>query len=346
MPPRIAFAGAGSIGSVVGGLMSSAGHDVTLVDAWTEHVQAMNANGLRLSGTLGDRRVPVRAVLFQDLSRVREPFDVVFITVKSYDTERIATTMLPHAAPGATFVSLQNCMNDERLSRTVGGNRTLGCVTTISTGLVEPGHAARTDALDAGTYLLGEIDGRDTARARALVELVGAAGRAYLTTELMAERWAKLAGNCSTNALVGITGYGTVQTLLDPTCRRIAIHAAAEAVTVAAAAGQKVNDVMGIRSADYVDAVRTGRYQRVESGIEAYTKKTKNSGVASLGQDVKKGRKTEIDFINGYVSDKGRELGIPTPVCDALVRIFHEQPVGAFKSDPKLLEPLFRSLSR
>lgn len=344
MAPRIAFAGSGSIGSVVGGLLTKAGHDVTLLDGWREHVDAMNRNGLKLSGTVGEHTVPVKAVHFDDLGSVSDLFDIVFVAVKSYDTERAAGLTLPLTRPDTRFVSLQNCMNDERLHQTVGGNRTLGCVTTISTGLYEPGRAQRTDALDSGTFKVGEMDGSDTPRAREIVEVLADAGIAYLTTELFAERWAKLAGNASTNALVGITGYGTVETLLDPRCRKIAIHAAAETVRVANAIGQHVPDVMGIPAQAYVAAVDSGDLSDVEKGIHAYTKKTKNTGIASLGQDVMKGRKTEIDYINGHVSHRGREVGVATPVCDALVEIFHRAPSQIPRQDPAQIDDLYGSL--
>src|SRR5262249_25614723 len=78
---RIGILGAGAIGSVVGGLLTRAGHDVTLVDQWPEHVEAMRARGLRLSGTIGDLTVPVRALHIHELQTVTEPFDAMFVAV-------------------------------------------------------------------------------------------------------------------------------------------------------------------------------------------------------------------------------------------------------------------------
>ena len=87
MSTRIGIIGVGAIGSVVGGLLTKAGHDVTLIDQWPDHVEAMKKVGLRLSGTCGEHLIPVRALLIHELQSVAEPFDAVFISVKSYDTE-------------------------------------------------------------------------------------------------------------------------------------------------------------------------------------------------------------------------------------------------------------------
>src|SRR5438046_10519310 len=87
MSYRIGIIGVGSIGSVVGGLLTKAGHDVTLIDQWPDHVQAMKHDGLRLSGTCGEHLIPVRALGIHELQSVAEPFDAVCIAVKSYDTD-------------------------------------------------------------------------------------------------------------------------------------------------------------------------------------------------------------------------------------------------------------------
>ena len=84
---RIGIIGAGAVGSVVGGLLTRAGYDVTLIDQWPEHVEAMKQRGLRLSGSCGDHVIPVKALHVHEAQSIGEPFDTVFIAVKSYDTE-------------------------------------------------------------------------------------------------------------------------------------------------------------------------------------------------------------------------------------------------------------------
>src|ERR671935_1527248 len=174
MATRIGIMGSGAIGSVVGGLLTQAGHDVTLIDQWPAHVDAMKARGLRLSGTCGDHVIKVRALHLFEAQAIEEPFDVIFLAVKGYDTDwatLFASRFL--AEPDGVMVDFQNGINDERVAALAGRPRTLGCVITISAGLYEPGHALRTDTAQLG-FKIGEHDGKDTARARELAEIMSA----------------------------------------------------------------------------------------------------------------------------------------------------------------------------
>src|SRR5262249_17740396 len=155
----------GAIGSVVGGLLTKAGHDVTLVDQWPEHIEAMKKVGLRLSGTCGEHLVPVRALQLHELQSVDAPFDAVFLAVKSYDTDWAAELAAQYLKPDGVIVDFQNGINDERVAAVAGRERTLGCVIAISAGMYEAGHAIRTDTGQVGFYI-GELDGRDTPRAQ------------------------------------------------------------------------------------------------------------------------------------------------------------------------------------
>ena len=182
MMRRIAVLGAGAIGSVVGGMLTKAGHDVTLVDQWPEHVQAMKTIGLRLSGTCGEHVVPVRALHLHELQSVDATFDAVFLAVKSYDTDWAAQLAAQYLEPrDGVVVDFQNGINDERVAAIVGRERTLGCVIAISAGIYEAGHAIRTDTGVVGFYV-GELDGRDTPRAQELARVLGAVAPTKVTT--------------------------------------------------------------------------------------------------------------------------------------------------------------------
>ena len=127
MTMRIGIIGAGAIGCMVGGLLTRAGHDVTLADQWPEHVEAMRKDGLRLSGTCGELLIPVKAMHLHELQRVTTPFDAVFIAVKSYDTEWATALGISYLArPNGVVVDFQNGINDERVAAVAGRERTLG----------------------------------------------------------------------------------------------------------------------------------------------------------------------------------------------------------------------------
>ena len=124
MGTRIGIVGAGAIGCVVGGLLTRAGHDVTLIDQWPEHVEAMKTHGLRLSGTCGEHLIPVKALHLHEVQGLREPFDAVFVAVKSYDTEWAAALGIAYLRKsGGVVVDFQNGINDERVAAIAGRER-------------------------------------------------------------------------------------------------------------------------------------------------------------------------------------------------------------------------------
>jgi 2-dehydropantoate 2-reductase len=339
---RIAVLGAGAIGSVVGGMLTRAGHDVTLIDQWPEHVETMKAKGLRLSGTIGDFVVPVRALHIHELQTVTEPFDAVFVAVKSYDTEWATAMALAYLRePDGVVVDFQNGINDGRVARVAGARRSLGCVITISAGMYEPGHAMRTDTATLG-FKIGEHDGADTPRARELAALLGAVAEAKVTSNLWGERWSKLAINCMANPLSGLTGLGTLEVRTTPEIAAVGVHLGAEAIAVGRAVGHEVEPIYGIPVERYVDAY-AGRGLAALLADIATVARARGGGQPSLLQDVLKGRRTEIDYLNGYVCQEGARVGVKTPFNDAVVATVRALGVG-FKPDPAHLDPVIRML--
>jgi 2-dehydropantoate 2-reductase len=340
---RIGIIGAGAIGCVVGGLLTKAGHDVTLVDQWPEHIETMKQHGLRLSGTCGEHTIPVKALHIHELQGVATPFEAVFVSVKSYDTEWAAQMALAYLEqPDGVVVDFQNGVNDERVASVVGKARCLGCVITIGAGMYEPGHAMRTDSGSVG-FKIGEHDGRDTPRAQALARVLNDVAGTKVTTNLWGERWSKLAVNCMANPLAGLSGLGSAEVRTAPIPRRIAIHVAAEVIQVGRAAGHEVEPIYGIDARRFVDAAQGKGWDAVEADMAASVKFL-TGGRPSMLQDVMKGRRTEIDYLNGYVSQQGKRLGVPTPVNDAVVAAVRQHGVGTLKPDPKNLDPLLAAL--
>jgi 2-dehydropantoate 2-reductase len=342
---RIGIIGAGAIGSVVGGLLTKAGHDVTLVDQWPEHVEKMRGQGLRLSGTCGDHLIPVQALHIHEMQRIAEPFEAAFVAVKSYDTEwATALAMQYLRKPDGVVVDFQNGINDHRVAAVAGKERTLGCVITIGAGMYEPGHAMRTDQGSIG-FKIGELDGADSPRARKLAEIMSAVAPTKVTTNLFGERWSKLTVNCMANPLAGLSGWGSAEVRTEPVPSRIGIHVAAEAIRVGGASGYEVEPIYGIAAQRFVDAAEGRGYAEVAADMAASAKHL-TGGRPSLLQDVMRGRRTEIEYLNGYVCAEGRRLGVPTPVNDAVVKTVLSYKVGALKPDPQNLAPITAVLPR
>ena len=341
MDRRIGIIGAGAVGSVVGGMLTKAGHDVTLVDQWPEHVEAMKKSGLRLSGSCGDHVVPVKAVHVHEAQQIDAPFDAVFIAVKSYDTDWATALGVGYLKPDGVALDFQNGINDERVAAIAGKHRTLGSVILIGVGLYEPGHAMRTDPGAPGTlgFKIGEHDGRITARAQELATIVSDVAPAEVTTNLWGERWSKLAVNCMANPVAGLSGLGTADVRMHPIACRIAIHLAAEAIMVGRACGYEVEPVWGFPTQRFVDAYEGRGLEDLRKGL-ADSAAGRGSGRPSMLQDVMRRRRTEIDQLNGYVVEHGKKTGVRTPFNERIVELFHQHGVGTLTASVANLEPL------
>ncbi|HET7343278.1 MAG TPA: 2-dehydropantoate 2-reductase [Methylomirabilota bacterium] len=341
MATRIGIVGAGAIGCVVGGLLARAGHDVTLMDQWPEHVETLKRQGVRLSGTCGEHVIPVSALHLHEVQRVTTPFDAIFVAVKSYDTEWATALGVQYLARShGVVVDFQNGVNDERVAAVAGRARTLGCVILIAAGMYEPGHAVRTDRGSAG-FKIGELDGRDTPRARALAEVMSAVAPTAVTTNLGGERWSKLALNCMANPIAGLSGLGTAEVRVEPGPRRLAVFLGAEVVAVGRARGIEVEPIWGITAQRFLDAAAGTGLAAVEADISRDAG-SRAGGRPSLLQDVMRGRRTEIDYLNGYVVAEARTAGVAVPLNEAVVELYHRHGVGRLRPDPRNLEPLLK----
>jgi 2-dehydropantoate 2-reductase len=348
MDSRIVIVGAGAIGGYVGGHLARAGADVTLIDAWPEHVEAMRERGLELKGLTPAEHhtVRVRALHVcevQGLVRER-PFDIAFVCVKSYDTEWATLLVRPFLAPDGFVVSLQNSINEERIAQLVGWGRTMGCIASlIACELYAPGRVKRTVPMGGErhtVFRVGEPHGRITRRAEKVAELLRAVDSAKATTNLWGERWSKLVVNAMRNGLSAATGlYGNQRDLAEGP-RRLSIRLGAEAVRVGQALGFALEPVLGM---DPETLARAGEghadaLAEITGILLEGAKRRADDQRPSMAQDIAKGRRTETDFINGYVAARGAEIGVPAPVNARMNELVKRVERGEIEPSPALIE--------
>ena len=341
---KLAIFGAGAIGSVLGAYLARAGRDITLIDMWGAHVDAMAQHGLTVTAPDEEFTVKVKAVHLAEVCGLREPFDAVLLAVKSYDSAWAARCIAPHLKAAGVLVSAQNGVNEEILAPVLGYTRIIGCVVTLGAGLYEPGHVTRTSASTRPSLTLGEPSGLVTSRLRDLVTALAPVGPTRATANLWGERWAKLIVNSMANPIAGITGLGSAELRANPEAFPIIVRIACEALTVAEALGVQVEPVGGIPGQSYLDAGRgVGLQELRDKLIEGG--RSLGAGRPSLAQDVAKGRRTEVDYLNGYVAQKGQEVGVPTPMNEAVVRIVKRVETGAVTPGPANLALLRKHLA-
>ncbi len=340
---KLAVLGVGAIGSNIGAYLSRSGRDITLIDMWPAHVEEMKRNGLKVTAQDEEFTVNVKAVHLADVCSLREQFDAVFLSVKSYDSGWAAKFIGPYLKPTGVLVPAQNSINEDWVAPIIGYTRVVGCVVTLGAGLYQPGHVLRTSLPSRPTFALGELDGMITSRVQELVEVVAPVGPTRATANLWGDRWAKLTVNCMANAIAGITGMNGAEMRANPDVFPITVKIAGEALTVAEALGVQVEPVGGIPAQAYLDAARgigceEVRAKWVERG------RILGAGRPSLLQDMMKGRRTEVDYLNGYVVRKGKEVAVPTPMNGAIVEVTKHIEVGELKQGPANLALLTRKV--
>src|SRR4029079_7997567 len=319
---KIAIVGAGAVGGYAGAHMVQAGEDVTFIDPWPAHVEHMQKHGLRVTHAMKEPEftVPVRALHVTDAQQLAKepPIDIAFVCMKSYDTAWATTLIRQYLAPDAYVVSLQNCMNEETIAGIVGWGKTLGCVaSSITVNLPEPGLIHRGAGKGGAAHTVfraGEVHGRITERAQEVCRLVAYSDSAKVTNNLWGERWSKLVTNAMANGIAACTGLtGGAMLHRDP-IPHFSTRVGSEAIRVGQALGYQLEDIYHLppetiaRAGEGDEAaMRSCDEERFRQG-----QRTAAGRRPSMGQDMQKGRRTEIEFLNGLIVREGERVGLPT----------------------------------
>ena len=332
MRKRIAVVGAGAVGGYVAAGLTEGGHDVTVIDPWHEHVEAIRTHGMELYGmTPAERRtVKINAIHLTEAQNLakQKPIDIALISTKSYDTKWAVRLISQYLAPGGCVVSMQNCINEEFLASVVGWGRTLGCIVTGGVGvdLYEPGHIRRGYAKrpEVTSFYVGEPSGLITKRSQEIADIMGCVDTAVATDNLWGERWTKLCVNGMRNGVSAATGMGGNDRDGHDAVRRVCIKLGGESVRV----GQKLGYRLG--KVGTLDPEKLALASEGNAAAMAEIEKLMLDGTAgslrseyqrpSMAQDMAKGRRTEIEFMNGVIATEGERLGVDARTHAMLTR--------------------------
>jgi 2-dehydropantoate 2-reductase len=304
---RIVVVGAGAMGGSYGGLLALQGHEVELIDTWEAHVDAINRDGLRLSGVHGEHVIPLRAATGpQGIA----PADVVICFVDSNNTAHAAATAAEVLAPDGYAITFQNGIgNVEALQAALGRERVLGGSSMCSAAMAGPGHPVLTHHQPTS---LGEIDGRETPRARALAEALRAAGfETKLAPDVMGVIWTKFALNCAINAICATTGLRLGEIARLPELDAFQSRIIDEVLEVCARKGVRLTDP------DLRATVKHHCFNKFSR--------------PSMLQHVEAGRRTEIDALNGALVREAHLLGIAVPYNESLVALLKGRELHAWR---------------
>jgi 2-dehydropantoate 2-reductase len=293
---KITVVGAGAMGGSYGGLLAVAGHEVSLIDAWPAHVDAIERDGLRVEGVLGDHRLRIPA----SSGAIGHGAELAIVFVDANNTAAAAATAAEVLAPDGFAITFQNGIgNVEQLQAALGAGRVLGGSSLCSAARRGPGHVALTHR---GRTTIGETDGAVRPRTEALAAALNEAGfETAVARDVMAVIWEKFVLNCSINAIAATTGLRGGEIARLPELDAFQDRVLAEIMAVTAAKGIRLPT------------------PDLPAKIKAHCRRKFNR--PSMLQHVEAGRRTEIDALNGALLREAAAQGVAMPYNEALVAL-------------------------
>lgn len=329
---KIAVVGTGVIGTICGGFLSLAGHDVTIVPIFRRNaVDTINQNGITIEYEGEVLHTEAKACFVDDIP-ADEYFDLVLITGKSNDTRTMTEKMLPHLHEKSVVSSLQNGINDDIIIDIVGRERVVPCVCFTGGFSAGPGRVEN----HPGFLVVGELDGAETERVKALAELLKDIKPTDISDNIMLKRWEKLVTICMGVPLSCVSGYSQFCGNDDKRMQRLFARLAMESFQVAHACGYDVQIISRMTEPEMaILAVGDDEALSRKLADNPMAKDEPEEGATGLAAlvdaytaDIRKGVPLEIDYANGYVIQKGKETAVPTPTHDAVLRMVKEIEAG------------------
>jgi len=290
--PRVAVVGAGAVGGYFGGMLARAGAPVIMIGR-AAFVRAVEKSGISIDAVQFKESIAVEASM--ELQDVRGA-EIVLFCVKTTDNAT-AGALAPLLAPGALVVSMQNGVDNAEQIRAASGLEALSAVVYVAASVPEPGHVKH---VGRGDLVVGPRNSQSE-RISALFERAGVGCR--ISDNIAGELWTKLTWNCALNAVsaLGRAKYGQIAASAD--ARKLVEAAVYEVLAVAKAANIHPPGL------EDPQVALAGSFKIATQMAEA---------LSSTAQDMNRGKRTEIDSLNGYIARLGAELGVPTPINHAL----------------------------
>ena len=333
MSQKIAILGTGANGSCIAANLLDAGRDAVLIDQWPEHVEAMRKSGLRITMANpadGERQLPVRAYHLCDIATFTEPFDIVLLAVKAYDTRWACELIKPHLKPDGMLIGMQNGMAAEQIVDVVGAERTIGCVVELSSEMFTPG-VVRRNTPPAKTWIgLGSLGGGTEARLAEMQALLSPVGKVEIKPNILTAKWMKLVVNAMCLGPFAMVGMPLIDALKVPGMRDLIIEVGEEAMRVGHDLGHPVEPIFGLTEAELAGSNRPA--EKLFDTLAAHVGPGRSRN--TVLQDLLKGRQSEVELINGLVVAESERRGYAAPANARVAAVVRQIEAGALKPDP------------
>jgi 2-dehydropantoate 2-reductase len=327
---KIAVLGTGANGSCIAASLIDAGLDVTLIDQWPAHVDTMRADGLTITMPERVQHVTVRAHHLCDVCTFQEPFDVVLLAVKAYDTRWACELIKPHLADNGVVIGMQNCMVADVIREVIGPARNIACVIELSSEMFTPGQVKRNTPPHKTWIGLGLLDGGPAHRLEEMQKLLSPVGKVEIKDNILAAKWTKLVVNAMCLGPFAMVGLTLLDAVKLPGMRDLIIEIGNEAMHAGQGLGYQLEPIFGLTPADIAGSNRPAEllFDTLASHIGP------GRGRNTVLQDFLKGRPSEVSMINGMVAAENQKRGRASPANARIAEISRQIEAGLLKPSP------------
>ena len=323
---RTAIYGAGSLGTILGAFISKAGEAIELINRNKAHVEALNSNGAKVTGTVEF----TQKVTAYTPDQMSGEYDIIFLMTKQQNNKEVVQMLNGFLAQDGVLVTFQNGLPEMQIADILGEERVLGCTVAWGATMQGPSVCELTSEPDALSFSLGSISANRSKHFDKVKELLEKMGTVDVEENFIGTRWSKLLINASFSGMSAVLGTTFGGAASDKRSRRIVQAIIKECIDVCKAGGIRIEPVQGkdiVKLLDYNNALkRAFSFFIIPIAIRKHAKLK-----ASMLQDIEKGKLTEVDAINGAVSAFGRTVGCPTPMNDRVVEIIHRIEQGELR---------------
>jgi len=342
MSPKIAFLGTGAQGAGIGADLVNAGLDVTFIEQWPAHVEAMRDRGIEV-------RMPQQTIVTAlpvvlhlcEVATVRVKFDIVFLLVKAYDTRWACELVKSVLADDGLVVGLQNGMSIDDIADVVGPERTIGAVIEMASNMWEPGIVNRQNSPETAWFTVGGIVPRAQARAHEVQELLAHAGTVEVSDDIRSSKWMKLIANAGELVPSAILDMPLAAAAALPGVHEFMVECGREAARATLTDGCKLVPIFGMTRDDVpeADAYAEKLLGRVLSDYSF------PDTLTTVLQDWRKGRRAEVAEVNGLAVDVLRSHGHTAPANERTVELARRIEAGDLQAGPHNVEALLAGIA-
>jgi 2-dehydropantoate 2-reductase len=332
---NLAIYGAGSLGTILGAYITKNGYDIDLISRNRSHVEALKANGARVSGMV-EMTVPVKALLPEEISK---KYDIIFLMTKTIDNANTVKSCASLLSNDGIICTMQNGLPEMEVAEIIGENRTYGCAIAWGATMANDGVCELTSEPDSITFSLGSFSKNpDREKLNAIKRILESMGHVDVETNFIGARWSKLLINCSFSGMSAVLGCTFGEAAKNRRSRLCIQKIVKECIDLSHKANIRIEPIQGKDICKLLD-YKTRLKQYISFQIIPIAIRKHRMLKASMLQDLEKGKVCEVDGINGVICNYGKKYNFPTPYNDMVVETIHEIEQGKLK-------PSFENLNR